>query len=101
MEEIVKVLNKFIKDNYGITGKFIQHKSHIVNASFKTLKTYTLCLYYVNKGKNYPIIEETITVKETEDKSPEKEINNKFLEAVFDYVASDEFRDLVNGRINI
>ena len=101
MEDIIKVLNKFIKDNYAITGKFIQHKRHVTNNNFKSFKTYTLCMYYMNNGKSYPIIEETLTVKETEDKSAEKEINNKFLEAVFDYVVSDEFRDLVNGRINI
>lgn len=101
MEEIIKVLNKFVKDNYAINGKFIQHKRHVTNSNFKSFRTYTLCMYYVNNGKSYPIIEETLTVKETEDKSAEKEINNKFLEAVFDYVASDEFRDLVNGRINI
>lgn len=101
MENIIKVLNKFVRENYTITGKFVQHKSHVVNPNFKTLKTYTLCMYYVNKGKTYPIIEETITVKETEGNLAEKEINTRFLIAIFDYVASDEFRDLVNGRINI
>lgn len=101
MEEIVKTLNNFIKHNYGINGKFIQHKSYKVNPSFKSLKTYILCLYYVNNGKTYPMIEEEITVKEVDGNAPEKEINSKFLEAVFDYVASEEFKDLVNGKLNI
>lgn len=101
MEEIVKTLNKFIKHNYGISGKFVQYKSHKTNPNFKSLKTYFLCLYYVNGGKTYPMIEEEITVKEVEGNTSEKEINSKFLEAVFDYVASDEFRDLVNGKLNI
>lgn len=101
MEEIVKTLNNFIKHNYGINGKFVQHKSYKVNPTFKSLKTYILCLYYVNGGKSYPMIEEEVTVKETDNNTPNKEINSKFLEAVFDYVASDEFRDLVNGKLNI
>lgn len=101
MEEIVKALNNFIKHNYGISGKFVQHKSYKVNSNFKSLKTYILCLYYVNRGKSYPIIEEEITVKEVDGNAPEKEINSKFLEAIFDYVASEEFKDLVNGKLNI
>lgn len=101
MEKIVKTLNNFIKHNYGISGKFVQHRSHKTNPNFKSLKTYFLCLYYVNESKSYPMIEEEITVKEIDGNVPEKEINSKFLEAVFDYVASDEFRDLVNGKLNI
>lgn len=101
MEEIVKTLNDFIKHNYGISGKFVQHKSYKVNPTFKSLKTYILCLYYVNMGKSYPMIEEEITVKDVDGNTHDKEINSKFLEAVFDYVASDEFRDLVNGKLNI
>lgn len=101
MEEIVKTLNNFIKHNYGISGKFVQHKSYKVNSNFKSLKTYILCLYYVNAGKSYLMIEEEITVKEVDGNAPEKEINSKFLEAIFDYVASEEFKDLVNGKLNI
>ena len=101
MENIVKTLNTFIKHNYGITGNFVQHKSYKINSNFKSLKTYILCLYYINNGKSYPMIEEEITVKEVDGNTPEKELNSKFLEAIFDYVASDEFRDLVNGKLNI
>lgn len=101
MEDITKALNKFIKNNFALNGKFIQHKTYITNTNFKSLKTYTLHLYYVSKGKTYPIIEETVTVKETDSNIANTELNIKFLEAVFDYVSSDEFRDLVNGKINI
>ena len=52
-------------------------------------------------GKSYPMIEEEVTVKDVDSNTHDKEINSKFLEAVFDYVASDEFRDLVNGKLNI
>ena len=101
MDKIVKALNNFISSNYGITGKFSQYKTYRVSPNFKSFRTYELNLVYINNGKSYPIIVEEVTVKETDDKDPTNELNSKFLEFVFDYVASDEFRDLVNGKLNI
>ena len=50
--------------------------------------------------KSVPIIEEEVIVKEMTDKT-DKYLKIKFLEAIYDYVASDEFRDLMNGTIVI
>ena len=92
----------FETDNITIMiDPYLSESCYKVNPNFKSLKTYILCLYYVNNGKSYPMIEEEITVKEVDGNVPEKELNSKFLEAIFDYVASDEFRDLVNGKLNI
>lgn len=100
MENIVKILNKYIEKNYSLEGKFIQSKSFIVNNNFKTLKTYYLNLYYVVGRKSVPIIEEEVVVKATSEKIDEI-LRDKFLEAVLDYVDSNEFKDLVDGRVVI
>lgn len=101
MEDIVKALNNFVRNNYTIEGHFVGHQSYSVDKNFNAFRHYRLCLYYVNKGKSYPIIEEYTAVKEAEEAIIKKSINIKFLEAVYDYVASDEFRDLLYGNINI
>lgn len=100
MENIVKALNNFIESNYSIQGRFIHSKSYKVDANFKSFKRYFLNLYYVVGKKSVPIIEEEVIVKELTEKT-ETYLRIKFLEAVYDYVASDEFRDLVNGNIII
>lgn len=101
MEDIVKALNNFVEVNYGVSGRFIQTKSCVTDTKFKAYKHYKLCLYYTNNGNNTLIIEESITVKENTGDDLTKYLNIKFLEALFDYVASDEFRDLMNGTIDI
>lgn len=100
MEDIVKALNNFIDVNYNIQGRFIHSKSYKVDPNFKTFKRYFLNLYYVVENKTIPIIEEEVIVKELSEKT-ERYLKIKFLEAVYDYVASDEFRDLINGNIII
>lgn len=101
MEDIVKALNNFIKNNYNMEGHFVGHQSYTVDKTFKSFRHYMLRLYYISKGKNYPIIEEDLTLKIEDDSLLKKSLNIKFLEAIYDYVASDEFRDLVYGNINI
>lgn len=100
MEDIVKALNNFIETNYSVKGRFLHSKSYVADKNFKSLKKYFLNLYYVIDKKSIPIIEESVIVKEISDKT-DKYLKIKFLEAVYDYVASDEFRDLVNGTIVI
>ena len=100
MEDIVKALNNFVEKNYNVEGRFLQSKSYVVDKNFKSYKHYYLNLYYVVGKKTVPIIEEEVIVKEITEKT-EKYLNIKFLEAIYDYVASDEFRDLVNGNIII
>lgn len=99
MEDIVKALNNFIKNTYFVDGHFIQMKSYTVDTKFKAYKHYKLCLFYAIENKSIPIIEETITVKETLGEDSTRFLNIKFLEAVYDYVASNEFKDLMNGTI--
>lgn len=101
MEDIVKALNNFIDINYSVEGKFMQTKSYTVDTKFGGYKHYTLCLYYVVGNKSVPIIEETVTVKTLTEEDSNKYLNIKFLEAVYDYVASDEFRELMYGKIII
>jgi hypothetical protein len=55
-------------------------------------------MYYVIGKKSIPIIEEAFVVKDNSEKT-ESIIREKFLEAVFDYIDSNEFKDLVDGRI--
>ena len=100
MEDIVKALNNFIESNYSVKGRFLHSKSYIADKNFKSLKRYFLNLYYVVGKKSVPIIEEEVIVKEMTDKT-DKYLRIKFLEAIYDYVASDEFRDLMNGTIVI
>lgn len=100
MEDIVKALNNFVESNYSVKGRFLHSKSYIADKNFKSLKRYFLNLYYVVGKKSVPIIEEEVIVKEMTDKT-DKYLKIKFLEAVYDYVASDEFRDLMNGAIVI
>ena len=100
MENIVKALNNYVAHNYGVTGTFIYNKCSVQDKNFKALTRHSMYLYYSNKGQTYPIIETTITTKEGVD-SVDKLISIKFLEEVFDYVASDEFKDLMDGTINI
>jgi hypothetical protein len=64
------------------------------------MRHYKLCLDYVNNGVNNPIIEETITLR-GDDTNLEKIINIKFLEAIYDYIDSNEFKDLVDGKLGI
>lgn len=98
MEEIVKVLNKYVEKNYNLEGRFIQSKSFVVDKNFKSFKTYYLNLYYVIGKRSIPIIEEAFVIKDTSDKT-ESILREKFLEAVYDYIDSNEFKDLVDGRI--
>ena len=100
MEDIVKALNNFVESNYSVKGRFLHSKSYIADKNFKSLKRYFLNLYYVVGKKSVPIIEEEVIVKEMTDKT-DKYLKIKFLEAIYDYVASDEFRDLMNGTIVI
>ena len=100
MEEIIKVLNKYIEKNYNIDGRFISSKNFVTNKNFKSFKTYFLNLYYVVGKNSIPIIQEEVIVKSTSEKVDDY-LRQKFLEAVFDYVDSNEFKDLVDGRINI
>ena len=100
MEDIVKALNNFVESNYSVKGRFLHSKSYIADKNFKSLKRYFLNLYYVVGKKTVPIIEEEVIVKEMTDKT-DKYLRIKFLEAIYDYVASDEFRDLMNGTIVI
>lgn len=101
MEDIVKALNNFVETNYGVKGRFLQMKSYTTDTKFKAYKHYKLMLFYSIKGKNIPIIEEEITVKELTGEDSNRYLNIKFLEAIYDYVASDEFKDLMYGNINI
>ena len=100
MENIVKALNNYIRHNYGVTGTFVYNKCSVQDKNFKALTRHSLYLYYVNKGQTYPIIETTITSKEGVD-DINKVINMKFLEEIFDYIDSNEFKDLMDGTINI
>lgn len=100
MEEVVKALNNYVRNSYGLTGSFISHKSYLIDKRFGIMRHYKMCLYYVNNGKENPIIEETMTIR-ADDANLEKILNIKFLEAVYDYVDSEEFRDLVDGKLNI
>ena len=100
MEDIVKALNNFVESNYSVKGRFLHSKSYVADKNFKSLKRYFLNLYYVVGKKSVPIIEEEVIVKEMTDKT-DKYLKIKFLEAIYDYVASDEFRDLMNGTIVI
>ena len=100
MEDVVKALNNFVESNYSVKGRFLHSKSYITDKNFKSLKRYFLNLYYVVGKKSVPIIEEEVIVKELTDKT-DKYLRIKFLEAVYDYVASNEFRDLMNGTIVI
>lgn len=101
MEEIVKALNNYVQNNFGVKGSFVGHQSYTIDKNFKGFKHNRLCLYYVNNSKDNLIIEEYITTKDSENSNVDKWLRIKFLEAVYDYVASDEFRDLMNGTINI
>ena len=100
MEDIVKALNNFVESNYNVKGRFLHSKSYVADKNFKSLKRYFLNLYYVVGKKSVPIIEEEVIVKELTDKT-DKYLRIKFLETVYDYVASNEFRDLMNGTIVI
>ena len=100
MEDIVKALNNFVESNYSVKGRFLHSKNYIADKNFKSLKRYFLNLYYVVGKKSVPIIEEEVIVKEMTDKT-DKYLKIKFLEAIYDYVAPDEFRDLMNGTIVI
>lgn len=98
MKEVVEVLNKYIEKNYHLKGKFIPSKSFVIDKNFKSFRTYYLNMYYVIGKKSIPIIEEAFVVKDNSEKT-ESIIREKFLEAVFDYIDSNEFKDLVDGRI--
>lgn len=100
MEESVKALNNYVRNNYGLTGTFISHKSYLVDKTFGIMRHYKMCLYYVNKGTEYPIIEETMTIR-ADDTALEKVLNIRFLEAIYDYIDSNEFKDLVDGKLGI
>lgn len=100
MEDEVKALNNYVKNIYGINGSFISHKSYSVDKKFGIFRHYKMCLYYVNNGKETPIIEEEMTVK-ADDTNLERALNIKFLEAIYDYVDSEEFKDLMDGNLGI
>ena len=100
MKEVVEVLNKYIEKNYHLEGKFIPSKSFVIDKNFKSFRTYYLNMYYVIGKKSIPIIEEAFVVKDNSEKT-ESIIREKFLEAVFDYIDSNEFKDLVDGKLGI
>ena len=100
MEDGVKALNNYVRNNYGLTGVFIMHKSYSVDKKFSIFRHYKMCLYYVNNGNETPIIEETMIVK-ADDTNLEKLLNIRFLEAIYDYVDSEEFKDLTDGKLGI
>ena len=100
MENEVKALNNYVRNNYGLNGTFITHKSYSVDKKFNAFRHYKMCLYYVNNGNETPIIEETMTIK-ADDTNLEKLLNIRFLEAIYDYVDSEEFKDLTDGKLGI
>lgn len=99
MEEIVKALNNYVIHNYGVKGTFIHSHNSIKDKNFKALTKHSMYLYYTNNGNTYPIIETSVMVNEGFEY--DSIIKLKFLEEVYDYVASDEFRQLMDGTINI
>lgn len=101
MEDIVKALNNFVRDTYSAEGTFMQMKSYTIDTKFKAYKHYKLCLYYTVGSKTIPIIEEVITVKELTGEDSNKYLNIKFLESVYDFVASKEFKQLMHGDIDL
>lgn len=100
MENSVKALNNYIRDSYGLTGSFLEYKSYKADKKFGMMRHYKLCLDYVNNGVNHPIIEETITLR-ADDANIDNIISIKFSEAIYDYVDSNEFKDLVDGKLGI
>jgi hypothetical protein len=100
MEDSVKALNNYVRNNYGLSGTFVIYKSYSVDKKFSIFRHYKMCLYYVNNGNETPIIEEEMTVK-ADTLNLEKLLNIKFLEAIYDYVDSDEFKDLTDGKLGI
>lgn len=100
MEDGVKALNNYVRNNYGLSGTFIVHKSYSVDKKFSIFRHYKMCLYYANNGNETPIIEETMTIK-ADDTNLEKLLNIRFLEAIYDYIDSEEFKDLTDGKLGI
>lgn len=100
MDNIAKALTNYVRNTYGLNGTFISHKSYSVDKKFGIMRHYKMCLYYSNSGKETPIIEEEMTIR-ADDTNLEKVLNIKFLEAVYDYVDSNEFKDLTDGTLGI
>lgn len=103
MDNLIKALNHYVRMEYGADGIFIISQTHTIDRNFKSFRHYKLGLYYVIDGKNIPIIEDAITEKYTEENKDiiELDVKVKFMEMVLDFVASDEFKDLMYGRVDI
>lgn len=100
MDNIAKALTNYVRNTYGLTGTFITHKSYSVDKKFGIMRHYKMCLYYSNNGQETPIIEEVMTIR-ADDTNLEKLLNIKFLEAIYDYVDSNEFKELTDGTLGI
>lgn len=103
MKDFVKALNNYIKNEYHTEGQFIDTQTFTVDKSFKSYRHYKVGLYYIYKGKTIPVIEDTITIKYSEETKEqiEREIKMKFLEMIIDFIASDEFKIVVYERFDI
>lgn len=103
MKDIIKALNKYIQTEYNVDGQFIERTTNRPDKSFKSIKHYLVELNYVINGKVIPIIQDTISktcTEETKDKV-ELDVKQEFLVMIFDFVASNEFKDLMYGRVDI
>lgn len=103
MKDIIKALNNYIKTEFHVDGQFIDTQTYTVDKNFKGFRHYKVGLYYILRGKTIPIIEDNITVKYSEEnkEQSEREFKMKFLEMIFDFVASDEFKIVMYERFDI
>ena len=103
MKDLIKALNHYIKEEYSAEGQFVTAQTYTTDRNFKSFRHYKVSLYYVLGGKTIPIIEDSITEKYTEETKDLVEINVKikFMEMVLDFVASEEFKELMYGRFDI
>lgn len=103
MKDIIKALNKYIQTEYNVEGQFIERTTNRTDQKFKQVKHFLVELNYVINGKTITIIQDTISKTCTEETKErvEKEVKQEFLVMIFDFVASNEFKDLIYGRIDI
>lgn len=102
MKNYVDVLNRFIKKNYSSEGTFIFNVSYKTDNTFKSFRHYTFELYYSLNGRLLTVIRDTFSEKYTEETKDiaDKNVNMYFLELLFDLTSSEEFKDIVHGRID-
>ena len=104
-EDIIEGLNNHIestRNRLGLrsTGHLVLQRVVTQNTTFKAYKTYEVTLWYVDKQRKVKIlsVNNTSKVIEGHDESIQRKLNIELCTLIFNWMESDNYLEILQGR---